>query len=145
MQVSVYNHQFKNSGSGFFSKLLAIFIIVPLIEIYLLIKIGQYIGAVNTILLVVITAILGSALMKLEGLRVWFQFQKDLSQGKIPQDGLLDGLLILIGGIFLLTPGILTDICGFLLLIPFTRHWIKKYFKNRLAKKIFGRDKIVDM
>ncbi len=143
MKVSIYRPQQKSSG--IFSKLLVIFIIVPLVEIYFLIKIGQYVGALNTIIFIVVVGFLGAILMKLEGLRVWRQFRQDLAESRVPRDGLIDGLLILIGGFSLVIPGILTDFLGLLLIIPWTRHLIRNYLKKKFAKKFFSRDNIIDI
>lgn len=102
--------------------LLAIIIAIPLIEIVLLIKIGQYIGAGNTILLVIITGIAGAFLAKYQGLKVLWEIRSLLAQGRMPGYKLLEGLLVLLGGILLLTPGFFTDVIGLLCLLPLTRH-----------------------
>ncbi|MFQ5904587.1 MAG: FxsA family protein, partial [Candidatus Binatia bacterium] len=90
------------------ARLFLLFTIVPLIELYLLIKIGSYLGALNTVLLIVITGILGALLARLEGLRVLRQIVQNLSQGIVPAEELVDGVLIFIAGILLVTPGVLT-------------------------------------
>lgn len=114
--------------------LIPLFIITPVVELYLLIKVGEVIGALPTIALVIVTGIVGAYLAKLEGLRVFSNFQADLLTGKMPKDVLFDGLMILIGGIVLLTPGILTDLFGLSLLFPPTRALYKKYLKQRFQK-----------
>jgi len=115
-----------------FGKLLLIFIGVPLIEMLILIKLGEVMGFWPTIGLVVVTGILGAALAKVQGLRAWINIQRELSQGKLPANELVDGLFILVAGIVLLTPGLLTDIFGFLLLIPATRNAFKYLVKKKL-------------
>ena len=115
--------------------LILLFIFVPIIELAVLIEVGQYIGTFYTILLVIVTGVVGAFLAKMEGLRVWHALQKDLKQFKMPTDRMIDGVLILIGGAFLLTPGLITDILGFLLIIPFTRFPIREYVKRRFIKK----------
>ena len=119
-----------------FGKLLALFILLPFIELYLLIELGNRIGAVPTLGIVVVTGIAGAALAKHQGLGVLRRIQTELSYGHTPADALFDGVLVLIGGILLLTPGILTDMCGFLLLIPISRLLVKKYIKDWINTKI---------
>ncbi|MBC8400565.1 MAG: membrane protein FxsA [Candidatus Marinimicrobia bacterium] len=116
-----------------FSKLLAIFIGVPLVEILILIKLGEVMGFWNTILLVIGTGIVGAYLAKLHGLTIWYQIQQDLQMGHMPTDKLMDGLLVLVGGIVLLTPGLLTDILGLALLFPLTRTIFKQWLRERLT------------
>ncbi len=117
-----------------FPRLLLLFISVPLIEVLILIKIGSLFGFWPTIFLVIGTGILGAYLAKLYGLTIWYKIQQDLNAGLMPADKLVDGLLILIGGIVLLTPGLLTDILGFMLLIPFTRSYFKRFAKTKFKK-----------
>jgi UPF0716 protein FxsA len=122
-----------------FAKLLLLFISVPLIEVLILIKLGSLFGFWPTIFLVIGTGILGAYLAKLYGLTIWYKIQKDLQAGLMPADKLVDGLLILIGGIVLLTPGLLTDILGFMLLIPFTRNYFKRFAKKKFQKMSKGQ------
>ncbi len=119
-------------------KLFALFFFVPLVELAVLIKLGQLIGVLYTILLVVITAILGAALTKQQGLKVWFRLKEELSRGALPGNSLLEALLIFIGGIVLLTPGLLTDSVGFFLLIPVSRRFTREFIKDWLRKMIQG-------
>ncbi|MFC1785038.1 FxsA family protein [Candidatus Neomarinimicrobiota bacterium] len=114
-----------------FGRLLLLFITVPLIEVLILIKLGSLFGFWPTILLVIGTGIIGAYLAKLYGLTIWNKIQQDLQAGKMPADKLIDGLLILIGGIVLLTPGLLTDLLGILLLIPYTRDFFKRFAKSK--------------
>ena len=118
-----------------FFKLLILFITVPLLELTLLIKIGTLIGTFNTILLILITGILGAALTKQQGLGVITRIREDMALGKVPSDELFNGVCILVGGFLLLTPGLLTDALGFSLLIPSAREGIKKYLRYKLEQK----------
>ena len=118
-----------------FFKLLILFIGIPLLELALLIKIGTLIGTINTILLILITGTIGAALAKWQGLEVMTRAREELAMGRVPSNELFDGVCILIGGFLLLTPGLLTDLLGFILLIPITREFIKKYIRNILEKK----------
>ena len=114
-----------------FAQLLLLFISIPLIEVLILIKLGSLFSFWPTIFLVIGTGILGAYLAKLYGLTIWYKIQQDLQAGVMPADKLVDGLLILIGGIVLLTPGLLTDILGFMLLIPYTRNYFKNFAKSK--------------
>ena len=117
-------------------RLILLFTIIPIIELSLLIELGQQIGIGSTIALVIITGVLGAYLAKHEGFIVINRIQQDLSQGRLPADSLIDGVIILAGGLLLLTPGLLTDAIGFMALIPFTREYIKKFIRQKFNQKI---------
>lgn len=117
-------------------KLFLIFTIIPVIELTLLIKIGTIIGTLNTILLVIFTAMVGAYLVKMEGLGVMMRFQQNMSEGVFPGEEIFDGALILISGALLVTPGVATDLVGFLLVFPASRQIIKKYLKDYLRRRI---------
>ena len=121
-------------------KLFLAFTLIPLVEIYLLIKLGQNFGAITSILLVIFTGILGAYLAKMEGLRTLFRLQETLREGGMPGEELLDALLIALAGLLLITPGFITDAVGFLLLVPFTRMLVKNWLKERLRAKSTIRD-----
>jgi len=121
-------------------RLILIFIVVPLIEILLLIEIGNRIGALNTILIIVLTAILGASMMRQQGFTIMRNIQRDLSQGRMPTGELINGALVLVGGIVLLTPGFFTDAVGFILLIPATRGFIRKKIQRLIRRKIESGD-----
>ncbi len=119
-----------------FAKLLFLFVVVPFVELYILIELGTRIGAMPTLGIVIITGIVGAALAKHQGLEVLRRIQIEMSSMQMPGDAMFDGVLVLIGGILLMTPGILTDITGFLFLIPFSRGILKLYIKNWVSRKI---------
>ncbi|HSK29763.1 MAG TPA: FxsA family protein [Candidatus Limnocylindria bacterium] len=121
-------------------RLILLFTIVPLAELYILIKIGSHIGGFNTILLVILTAVLGGFLARLQGLRTLQQIQSSLSQGQIPAEELIDGVLILAGGILLLTPGVLTDLFALGLMFPITRTPFKRWLRRRFDRMVSSRD-----
>ena len=121
-------------------KLFLAFTLIPLVEIYLLIKLGQNFGAITSILLVIFTGILGAYLARMEGLRTLFRIQETMREGRMPGEELLDALLIAIAGLVLITPGFITDVAGFLLLFPFTRMLAKKWLKERMRSKSTFRD-----
>lgn len=111
-------------------------IIIPALEIGILIFSGEMIGLIPTIVLIIFTGVFGAYLAKKQGLEAIRQFQEQLSHGQMPGMAILDGVCILIGGILLLTPGFITDIFGFLLLVPPTRKFIKVIMMNALRKWI---------
>lgn len=115
-----------------FFKLILAFTLIPVAEIYLLIKLGGAIGALNTVLVVILTAVTGAALARLEGARTLLQLRSNMEQGVMPAGELLDALLIFVAGVVLLTPGFLTDAAGLLLLFPVTRKVIKQWLKKRI-------------
>ncbi|MDY6829323.1 MAG: FxsA family protein [Pseudomonadota bacterium] len=104
--------------------LLPIFILTPLIEMVVLIKVGQRIGALTTVGLVVLTAAVGLALLRREGLRTLLRAQSRLNSGQVPAQELLEGILLAAGGALLLTPGFITDAIGFICLVPPSRKWL---------------------
>ena len=115
-------------------RLALLFIVVPILELVILIQIGQLVGLLPTLALVVLTGVGGAALARAEGLRVFLQFRRELAEGKLPGQALLDGLSVLIGGAFLLTPGVLTDLMGLLLLFPPSRRWIQRRVRAGLER-----------
>jgi len=120
-----------------FIRLLLLFTLVPLLELYLLIRVGEVIGIWATVGLVIGTGALGAFLTRLEGLRVLRRVQTELGQGHVPTDRLLDGLLIVIAGAVLLTPGLITDALGFFLLVPRSRRLIRKAVTSAFERR-FG-------
>ncbi len=104
-----------------FRLLLLLFLIVPAIEIALFIQIGGIIGVLPTLLLIVITAVIGVALLRAQGLVTMVRMQENLRRGEIPAVELIEGVMLLISGAFLLTPGFFTDTVGFLILLPAIR------------------------
>jgi len=126
-----------------FYYLLFLFTVVPLFELYLLVKVGLYLGAFNTIAIVIFTGIFGAFLAKMEGLRVLYSVQRDLQEGRMPTAQILDGLLILIGAVLLITPGLLTDVVGFILVIPSTRALLKVWLKKQFQKIIDKREGVI--
>lgn len=97
---------------------LALFILIPLLEIFLMIKVGTHIGAFNTILLIIVTAVIGVALLRMQGLSTMQRFQHQMQRGELPAVTLLEAMMLFFAGALLLTPGFFTDGIGFVLLIP---------------------------
>ena len=113
-----------------------LFVLVPLVELTILVYLGTIIGALYTILIVVLTGILGAILTRSQGLAVLSKIRSNLQHGVLPANELFDGALILIGGLLLLTPGIITDILGLAALVPRTRHIIQKLIRSLIYRRI---------
>ena len=118
------------------SRLILLFVTVPLLELALLLQVGQWIGLGSTVALVVATGFAGAALARQQGLRAFLAVQQELAAGGLPGRSLLDGLSILVGGALLLTPGILTDVLGFSLIVPPSRRWLQGIVRRRLERRI---------
>ena len=116
-------------------KLFLAFTIIPIFEIYLLIKIGTIFGALTSIALVIFTGFLGAYLARLQGLLTLFRIQESLREGRMPSGELLDALLIGVAGLLLLTPGFLTDTIGFILLVPISRNVIKSWLRRQIEAR----------
>ncbi len=121
-----------------FFYLLILFTVLPALELYVLIEVGGVIGAGNTILIIILTGVIGAYLARLQGFLTLQKIQNNVNQGQLPSEELMDGLMILVGGIVLLTPGFITDALGFLLLIPLSRNliklWVRKTFENMMKE-----------
>lgn len=115
---------------------LMLFVLVPIVEMWILIEVGSKIGALPTIALVVLTATLGLSLLKRQGLATILSARRKMDQGAIPASELVNGVMIAVGGALLLTPGFVTDTLGFILLIPQTRQWLLFKLIDRYRDKI---------
>ncbi len=118
--------------------LIFLFTVVPMFELYLLIQVGAVIGAWNTVGLVFFTGVVGAILARSQGRVIMMKVQSELARGGVPADSLLHGLMVFIGGLLLVTPGIVTDVIGFCLVIPATR-WlflkvVKAHFKRAIGQ-----------
>lgn len=122
-----------------FVKLLMLFTIVPVVELYILVKVGEEIGTMNTVALVIITGIAGASFAKSQGAQIISKIRSSLNQGQMPGKELLQGAMVLAGGILLLTPGFLTDLLGLSMLIPLTRKLYADmtlaYFKKKFQAR----------
>lgn len=117
-------------------KLIALFIGLPLLELALIVKIGTLIGFWPTMGIVILTGVAGASLARFQGWITWLKIQQSLQQGTMPAEEMIDGLLILVGGIVLLTPGFITDIFGLILLFPWTRYWFKRWLRRKFDQMI---------
>lgn len=119
-----------------FFRLLLLFTIVPITDLYLLLKLGEIIGAYYTVIIILGTGFAGVYLAKSQGFAVINKYREQLGSGQMPGDQLLEGVMILVGALFLLTPGLLTDTTGFLFLLPVTRRPIREFIKKKLRKAL---------
>jgi UPF0716 protein FxsA len=119
-------------------KLFLLFLIVPIIEIYLLIKVGSLIGGLPTVAALLLISLLGAYLVRSQGFRIINQVREELARGRLPAAQMLDGALVLIGGLLLMTPGFFTDFLGIFFLIPATRRliklWLGLWLQARLSR-----------
>ncbi|HEY2604365.1 MAG TPA: FxsA family protein [Thermoleophilaceae bacterium] len=116
--------------------LVVIFIALPIAEIYVIIQVGEAIGPLATVLLLAADSVIGSLLLRSQGRRVWARFRDTLARGDVPHREVIDGVLVIFGGAFLITPGFITDVIGALLLMPPTRTLIRHWLVRRLGKRI---------
>ena len=117
-------------------RLLALFILLPAVELALLVQVDRLIGFWPTIGLILATGLVGSLLARREGLSVWRRLNQRLAEGTLPGKELMDGVIILIAGALLITPGVLTDVVGFLGLLPPSRAFIRKIAQQRVQKAV---------
>jgi len=118
------------------ARLFLLFTVVPLVELYLLVAIGRAIGLVPTIALVLVTGAVGAWFARLEGTRVVRNWQEAFARQELPKDGVIDGFLIFIGGVLLITPGILSDIAGLSMVMPPTRRVIARFVRRWFERQI---------
>jgi|TARA_B100000927_G_scaffold150401_1_gene121181 UPF0716 protein FxsA len=118
------------------NQLLIIFIILPILELAVLLRLDNAIGLFQTIILIFLTGIIGAWLVRQQGINILFRIKKEINNGNIPAKEMIDGVMLLIAGAVLITPGLITDTFGFLLLIPYTRNFIRKWIRNRIEKYV---------
>ena len=119
--------------------LFPIFVVVTLAEIYVLVTVGQAIGGLSTVLLVIITAFIGSRLLKQQGWSTMAKAQQSIAEGRTPALEMFEGVVILVSGILLLTPGFITDILGLLGLMPWSRGYFINHFLEKNAERVFSK------
>ena len=110
-----------------------LFIVVPLVELYLIIEVGSVIGALWTVLLVVLTAVIGVSLLRIQGFNTLNRARQNMEKGTLPAMEMMEGMILAVGGALLITPGFITDTLGFLCLIPATRRAMIRYLMQRSA------------
>jgi len=119
-----------------FSYLVVLFTVLPALELMVLFKVGAIVGPMTTFMIIILTGVWGAYLARLQGFVILQKIQNDLNKGVIPNNEMMEGLMILVGGILLLTPGFITDTFGLLLLIPLTRAIIRLFVQNRFQAAI---------
>jgi len=119
--------------------LFPIFVVVTLAEIYVLVTVGQAIGGLSTVLLVIITAFIGSRLLKQQGWSTMAKAQQSIAEGRTPAVEMFEGVVILVSGVLLLTPGFITDILGLLGLMPWSRSYFINHFLEKNAERVFSK------
>ncbi len=117
-----------------------LFLLVPIAELYVIYQVGDAIGIWWTFLLLAADSLLGTLLLKSQGRAVWQRFNDNLAQGRVPHREVLDGVLVIFGGAFLITPGFLTDIVGMVLLIPPSRSVVRRFLVRRLGRRVVVAD-----
>ncbi len=125
-------------------KLLLLFTVIPVVELYLLITLGQVMGAGATVALVLGTGLVGAWLAKREGARVLSNWQGAVARGEIPKEGVVSSVLVLVGGVLLVTPGVVTDVTGLLLLWPLTRRLAANVVRKRLEQRFAVQGFVAD-
>lgn len=122
--------------------LLLVFVVVPIAELAVIVEVGQAIGTLPTIAILILDSIVGSWLLKTQGRAAWRRFTQALSENRAPASEVLDGALVIFGGAFLITPGFITDVIGLLLLLPPTRALVRRslvgYFSRRFLVRGMG-------
>ena len=117
-------------------RLLILFIAVPVVELVLLIEIGQRVGTLATVGLIIGTGVVGASLARQQGISTLARLRNDLDAGQLPAEPIFDGVLILLAAVVLITPGGLTDFVGFLCLVPACRRWLKHFLKRRFERAV---------
>jgi UPF0716 protein FxsA len=119
--------------------LLAVFILLPLAELYVILEVvGPWLDWYGTVALLLADSVIGTILFRSQGRAVWRRFNEGLAQGRMPHREVLDGVLIVFGGAFLITPGFITDVFGLLLLVPPTRTVFRRIVERRLGRRVLG-------
>ena len=115
--------------------LIALFIGLPIIELVLLVKVGQAMGLMHTLILVILTGMAGISMVRRQGISLLFKIRGELQQGNLPAPQMIDGIMLLVAGAFLITPGLITDSVGLLLLIPAIRQVLRGWMRKKLEEK----------
>jgi UPF0716 protein FxsA len=123
--------------------LLLLFIAIPLLELYVILQVGDAIGVLPTIAILIADSLLVSVLMRSQGRLAWRRFNLAISEGRVPAREAIDGVLVVFGGALLLTPGFVTDILGALLLLPFTRPLVRRLLVRRFASRMVASARTV--
>ncbi|MEE8348131.1 MAG: FxsA family protein [Acidobacteriota bacterium] len=126
-------------------RLFLLFTLIPMVELYLLIRLGARLGVLDTLAIVIITGMMGGLLARSQGLAVLNRIRMELDEGRIPTESLFDGVMILVAGVLLITPGLLTDGLGLCLLIPWTRQGLKVWLKQKVQQKVSKGETVIEV
>jgi UPF0716 protein FxsA len=119
--------------------LIVLFIVLPLAELYLIYKVGDAIGVIPTLLLLAADSVIGSLLLRSQGRAAWRRLNEALAEGRMPHQEVQDGVLVVFGGAFLITPGFITDVIGLLMLLPPTRPLVRRLVMRALTRRVERR------
>ena len=117
-------------------RLLLLFIAIPVVELFLLIEIGRRVGTLTTVGIIIATGVVGASLARQQGMNTLARLRADLAAGRLPADPIVDGVLILVAAAVLITPGLLTDLAGFLCLVPAFRRLVKRSLKRAFERAV---------
>jgi len=136
--LTIHHHAkpIKNAEGTMLLRLFLIFAIVPPLELYILLRLASIAGVGTTIVIVVATALIGSYLAKMQGILAWWRFRDALAQGRMPSAEIADGLMVIFAAALLLTPGLLTDLFGFTLLVPYSRRILRGWLVHRIGRNM---------
>src|SRR5437763_15634484 len=115
--------------------LILVFIALPIAELYVIIQVGEAIGALPTIAILVADSIVGSLLLRTQGRGAWRRFRAALAEGRVPAREVLDGALVIFGGAFLITPGFISDVVGLIFLLPPTRALARRFIVRSVLRR----------
>lgn len=117
--------------------LVSLFIVLPLVELILLVRLGRIVGFAPTFAFVIAMGVIGAVAARAQGRRVWKQWQEAIADGRVPEEGIVGGMLALLGAVLLITPGLLTDVLGLVLLVPVLRapitKWVRRYLQGQIS------------
>ncbi len=113
-----------------------LFVLIPFTELVILLEVGESIGAMSTIGVIITTALIGYALFKHQGFKTWQKVQQRMAQGEMPSQQVIEGMVILVAGALMITPGLITDVLGLFCLLPFTRKLALTFIGKRIAGKL---------
>ena len=122
--------------------LIALFVLLPIAELYLIYQVGDSIGILWTLLLLAADSVLGSVLLRSQGRTVWRRFNEAMAHGRMPHREVQDGVAVIFGGAFLITPGFITDVIGLALLLPPTRAVVLRLVRSQLARRVAARGSV---
>ncbi len=116
--------------------LVLLFVVLPLVDLFLLLEIGTWLGSPATVALTVLTGVVGAWLVRREGRRVWLAWRNAINGMTVPEHGLVEAALVLLGGVLLVTPGVMTDVVGIVFILPWSRRWIARHVRAAIDRRL---------